>query len=170
MNRATTPVKSKPIPASHIALKMLKDLYLSEHRVKYPSMPEYARFAPQYNDRTANGLTKCVIDFIRLTGGQAERINCTGRYIDKSQSYIDVLGRTRTIGTGQWLPSTGQKGTADISAVIRGRAVKIEIKVGKDRQSEAQLVYQIEIERAGGVYLIARSFEEFYLWHQDFSK
>lgn len=166
MNRATTPVKSKPTPASHRALGELKDLYLLEHRVKYPSMPEYARFAPQYTDRTANGLTKCVIDFIRLTGGQAERINCTGRYIDKSQTYTDVVGHTRTIGTGQWLPSTGQKGTADISAVILGRAVKIEIKVGKDRQSEAQLEYQAAIENAGGIYLIVRSFEEFSLWYQ----
>jgi len=133
-------------------------------------MPEYARTTPSYSDKTANGLTKCIIDFIRITGGQAERINCTGRYIDKSQTFIDVLGRTRTIGTGQWLPSTGQKGTADISAVIRGRAVKIEIKVGKDRQSADQKKYQQAIEQAGGIYLIVRSFEEFYFWHQEFAR
>lgn len=164
MNMATVNVKPKPGPASHNALKELKELYLSAHRVKYPNMPEYALFAPQYNDRTANGLTKCIIDFIRLTGGQAERINCTGRYIDKSLTYTDVVGRTRTIGTGQWLPSTGMKGTADISAVIRGRAIKIEVKIGMDRQSEAQKTYQAAVERAGGVYLIVRSFEEFLRW------
>ena len=151
------------------ALSILKDRYLSAHRVKYPSMPEYARTAPRYSDKTANGLTKCVIDFIRLSGGQAERINATGQYIDQSQTYIDVLGRTRTIGTGQWLQSTGQKGTADISAVIRGRAVKIEIKVGKDRQSGDKRKYQEAIERAGGVYLIVRSFDEFFQWHQNFN-
>ena len=155
---------SKSEPAIQNSLKELKERYLAVHRIKYPSMPEYARFAPQYSDRTANGLTKCVIDYIRFMGGQAERINCTGRYIDKSQNYIDVIGRTRTIGTSQWLPSTGQKGTADISAVIQGRAVKIEVKIGKDRQSEAQKKYQEAIEGAGGAYLIVRSFEEFLAW------
>jgi len=147
-------------------LRELKDRYGSVDREKHPNLPEYARTTPQYTDRTANGLTKCVIDFIRFTGGQAERINSIGRYVDKSQTYTDVVGHTRTIGTGQWLPSTGQKGTADISAVIRGRAVKIEIKVGKDRQSEDQKKYQRTIESAGGVYLIVKSLEEFSFWYQ----
>ena len=130
-------------------------------------MPEYARTCKKYEDRTANGLTKCVIDFIRLSGYQAERINCTGRYIDNTHVFTDVVGRTRSIGSGQWLPSSGTKGTSDISAVIRGRAVKIEIKI-KDRQSEDQKKYQAEIERAGGVYLIVRSFSEFMEWFNTF--
>lgn len=163
MNRATATVRAKPETASHNALRELKDRYLSVHRTNYPNLPEYARTAPQYTDRTANGLTKCVIDLIRLTGGQAERINSTGRYVDKSQTYTDVVGRTRTIGTGQWLPSTGTKGTADISATIRGRSVKIEVKM-RDRQTEDQKRYQLAIEQAGGVYLIVRSFEEFLEW------
>lgn len=136
---------------------------MADHRRRYPSMPEAARTCKKYKDNTANGLTMCVIDWIRLNGFQAERINSTGRYIDNTQVFTDVVGRTRSIGTGQWLPSSGQKGTADISAVIKGRAVKIEIKM-KDRQSEDQKRYQQEIERAGGIYLIVRSFEEFYTW------
>jgi len=127
-------------------------------------MPEYARSGKKYRDNTANGLTQCVIDWIRLNGYQAERINCTGRYIDNSQVFTDVVGRTRSIGSGQWLPSSGTKGTADISAVIRGRAVKIEIKM-KDRQSEDQKRYQAEIERAGGVYLLIHSLTEFVQWY-----
>jgi hypothetical protein len=115
-------------------------------------------------DDTANGLTKCVVEFIRLTGGMAERINCTGRYVDRSQTFTDVIGRTRTIGSGQWLPTSGVKGTADISAVIEGRAVKVEIKI-RDRQSEDQKRYQEATERAGGVYLIVRSFAEFKTWY-----
>jgi len=155
--------KARPAYRKSDAVKELEALYLDDHRKRYPSMPEYARTCLKYEDRTANGLTKCVIDFVRLSGYQAERINCTGRYIDNTQVFTDVVGRTRSIGSTKWLPTSGQRGTADISAVIRGRAVKIEIKI-KDRQSEDQKRYQTDVEKAGGVYLIVRSFEEFYNW------
>ena len=35
----------------------------------------------RYRDDNANALTRCVIDFLNLSGHMAERINCTGRYI-----------------------------------------------------------------------------------------
>ena len=38
--------------------------------------------------------------------------------------------------------------------------MKIEVKFGSDRQSEHQKEYQKAIEAAGGVYLIARTFEQ----------
>ncbi len=60
------------------------------------------------------------------------------------------------------------KGTADISATINGRSVKIEIKM-KDKQSEVQREYQRRIEAAGGVYLIVRSFAEFMTWYNTFT-
>ncbi|MFZ2341152.1 MAG: hypothetical protein WAW07_15700 [Bacteroidales bacterium] len=159
--------KPRPAPRKSDAVKELERLYMDDHRRRYPSMPEYARTCKQYEDRTANGLTRCAIDYIRLTGGMAERVNCTGRYIDNSQVFEDVLGRKRSIGTGQWLPTSGMKGTADISAVIQGRAVKIEIKM-KDRQSEDQKKYQAAVEQAGGIYLIIRSFQGLYDWYQSF--
>jgi hypothetical protein len=145
------------------ALKELEKLYMADHHKRYPSMPEYARACKKYRDDSANSLTQCIIDWIRMNGFQAERINSTGRYVDKSKTFTDVCGTVRTIGRGQWLPSSGQRGTADVSAVIQGRAVKIEIKM-RDRQSEDQKRYQQQIESAGGTYLIIRSFEEFYTW------
>ena len=114
-------------------------------------------------------LTRCVIDFLNLSGHMAERINCTGRYMDRSQTFEDVTGKVRTIGTGQWIPTSGMKGTADISATINGRSVKIEIKM-KDKQSEVQREYQRRIEAAGGIYLIVRSFAEFMDWYNQFTK
>lgn len=44
--------------------------------------------------------------------------------------------------------------------------MKIEIKHGKDRQSEAQKRYQADIEMAGGIYYIAKTFDEFYQWYK----
>jgi hypothetical protein len=70
----------------------------------------------------------------------------------------------------QWIPSGSTKGSADISATIAGRSVKIEVKAGKDRQSEAQKKYQADIERSGGVYIIARTFGEFLWWYESFVK
>jgi hypothetical protein len=68
----------------------------------------------------------------------------------------------------QWTKGTGTAGSADISATIKGRSVKIEVKIGKDRQSEAQKKYQEMIERAGGVYIIAKNFDEFVEWYNNF--
>ena len=147
------------------AISILKEMYLSDSRLKYPSVPEYARVAPSYTDKTANGLTKCVVDFINLSGGQAERINCTGRVIDNRITSFDIFGNSQTIGQMQYIKTAGQRGTADISATIRGRSVKIEVKIGSDRQSEAQKEYQRKIERSGGIYVIAKDFKQFFEWY-----
>ena len=60
-----------------------------------------------------------------------------------------------------------QRGTADISCTIQGKSVKIEVKVGRDRQSEAQCKYQAQVEASGGVYYIAKDFESFYQWFNE---
>ena len=111
-------------------------------------------------------MTKCIIDFIRFNGGQAERINTMGVPVDTRQGVTDIMGHRRTIGSTQWRPSGGTTGSADISATIRGRSVKIEVKIGHDRQSDAQRDYQASVEQAGGVYYIAQNFTEFVSWYQ----
>ena len=78
----------------------------------------------------------------------------------------DVLGRSRVIGSVEWRPSGTTKGSADISAIIRGQSVKIEVKIGHDRQSDAQRDYQASVEQAGGMYYIARNFTDFIAWYQ----
>lgn len=113
----------------------------------------------------ANDITKAIIKFLRLSGHQAERINTMGRTIDNRKTVYDCLGHARQIGSTKYIPTTGTKGSADISATIQGRSVKIEVKAGRDRQSDAQKQYQADIERAGGVYIIAHSFDEFYEWY-----
>ncbi len=151
-------------------IQQLRSLYLEESRRKFPSLPEYARVAPKYCERTANGLQKMILDFLRFNGHQAERISVTGRYLDNSRIVTDVAGRMKRIGSGRWIPGSMQPGSADISATINGRSVKIEVKVGRDQQSQAQREYQRQIERAGGVYVITRNFDEFYQWFNTFVK
>ena len=147
------------------AIEQLKQLHLNYNSLKYPSVPDYARFKPKYTDKTANGLTKCIKDFIEFKGGQAERINNTGRQIDNRTSVTDVMGNVRTIGSVMWIKGTGKNGTADISATIQGRSVKIEVKIGRDKQSQTQKEYQQQVEKSGGLYFIAKDFESFLQWY-----
>lgn len=152
------------------AVKRLEAIANDEAREKFPEIPAEWLAPRKYSDKTANGLAKCIIDFIRLRGGQAERISNTGRIVDNRKTFKDVTGRSRTIGSTKWIPGAGTNGTADISATINGISVKVEVKIGRDRQSEAQKQYQRDIERAGGVYLIAKSFAEFERWFNEFQK
>jgi hypothetical protein len=69
---------------------------------------------------------------------------------------------------GSGLRDTGTPGSADISATIYGRSVKIEVKIGKDKQSVVQKQYQLMIEAAGGIYIISKTFDDFILWYDNF--
>lgn len=131
---------------AHIELMNMKQ----EHgRTKYPSVPDYARPKKTYKTTDANGLTKAIVEFIDLSGGWATRISVEGRYIES---------------LGKRIPSSVKKGTADIHAVYKGRHLSIEVKIGKDRQSDEQKTVQKSIEAAGGIYFIATTFEAFHQW------
>jgi hypothetical protein len=94
----------------------------------------------------SNGLTTFIINFLNWSGYRATRINTMGRQIN-----------------GKFIPSATRKGTADISATIKGRSVMIEIKVGKDKPRPEQLGEQQRERAAGGIYEFVHSPEEFFL-------
>jgi hypothetical protein len=149
-------------------LEKLKELKLNSSISDHPNVPRYAIALPKYTDATANGLTKCILDYLQLCNHQAERINTMGRPIDNRKQVTDVVGRTKTIGTMTWGKSTATKGSADISATILGRSVKIEVKIGADRQSEHQKIYQEAIEKSGGQYWIVKNFDDFHEKYENF--
>jgi hypothetical protein len=145
----------------------LKDLQILDWQIRCSKTQMPRAYVPKtvFRDDTANGLTKCITTHLNALGWQAERISNTGRYIDDSKIVTDVLGNRKKIGSGKYIPGSGTKGTSDISATIKGKSVKIEVKIGKDRQSDAQKEYQKKIESAGGIYFIATDFDmylEFY--------
>jgi hypothetical protein len=146
----------------------LNALMMEQLKQKFPNMPEAYIPKTDWTDNSANALTKCVIAWIQFNGGQAERISSQGQYREgaKIQVGSGIMAHTKQL-PGKWTPGQSTKGTADISATIRGRSVKIEIKQ-KDKQSEAQKQYQQAIERAGGVYIIVRDFDSFMVWYDKF--
>lgn len=140
-------------------LDQLKALYLENSKRKHPNFPDAYRVAPKYSDKTANGLTTCVVDFLNFSGHMASRINNTGLWrADESN-----------IKGGFYTPSTQMKGIADITSCINvkitgidiGISVWWEVKIGADTQSEAQRLFAERVRAAGGHYYIVKSFEQF---------
>ncbi len=151
------------------AVQDLEELALQDLKNRFPSNPYPPK--KKYKDNSTNGLTRCVLDFLNISGCQAERINSTGRRIDNTKTIQDCIGRSRQVGSVKWIKGAGRTGTADVHSVIKGRAVKIEVKckaTSDNYQSEEQKAYQKDIEAAGGVYVIARTFEQFHGWYQEF--
>lgn len=142
-------------------IKRLQELAFSEKQRQHPDIPIHVIPKPKYSDKNANELTKSIIDFIKLNGGYAVRINVQGQYRESKQPGITG---------GKWTKSTTAKGTADIHAIHNGLHLSIEIKIAKDSQSPDQKKTQEQVEKAGGVYFIARDFDTFYTFFEAIKK
>jgi hypothetical protein len=117
------------------------------------SLPVYPKVSK------SNGLTKMIIMYLTWTGQYGNRINTMGKLIDGT---INTESGAR-LRVKQWLPSTTKKGTADINCIIKGTPVAIEIKIGRDTQSDDQIKEQARFERAGGKYFIVKTPEDFFV-------
>lgn len=99
-----------------------------------------------YDDRTANGLTNFMLDFLRHYGYYGARINIGGIYMaDK----------------GKYRESGSTKGVADVIACVRGHFCQFEVKAGKDRPRPDQLEQKQLTEFAGGSYEFIHNATEF---------
>jgi hypothetical protein len=137
----------------------LIQMALENNREKHPSFPDAYRVTPKYTDKTANGLTKCIVDYLNYSGHMASRVNNMGTWrADKSN-----------INGGFYTPSNQIKGIADITSCVNvkitgipvGISVWWEVKIGKDVQSDAQKAFAERVEASGGHYYIVKTFEDF---------
>ena len=134
---------------------LLKRMKLDNLKQKAPGFFElsggYDMKVKPYRDTTANDLTNAIIDFIIFSGGDANRIN--------------TQGQLRKIkGEMKWTHGGTRRGTADIHAIYQGRAISIEIKIGKDKQSDQQTKEAERVTKAGGLYYVAKNMESFLEW------
>ena len=81
-----------------------------------------------------------------VRGGVGYRINNGATYDAKKRIYRAGVQR---------------KGIPDIIGIIDGRFIGIEVKIGKDRQSADQKEIEKEIVDVGGVYFIAKSYDDY---------
>lgn len=150
------------------AISSLGELHFLLWREQHPTIDIKYYAKRKYTDKTANGLTRCIIDLTQFMGYQAERVSSEGRIIGKKELITDCVGRQKVIGSVKRVYSNTTNGTADIAATICGRSVKIEVKIGADQQSEAQRKYQETVEVAGGIYLIVKDFSSYFNWLNQF--
>lgn len=145
-------------------------LYKEERKRKYPigyrDFPDMEPNMPKENH--ANGLTKLIMNFLTWKGGYANRINTQGQaHVHKIPRFNLHSGKIDTTDQIRYTKSTTKRGTPDINAIVAGKAVTIEVKVGKDKMSEAQLQQKATIEAAGGIYFVARDMTTFYNWYYE---
>jgi len=121
--------------------------HLKHTKERTPSVVADGHYSPPNMPKvnTANGLTLFICNYINWMGYRATRISTAGRVVGGKYVY----GQTR-------------RGTADIGATIQGKALQIEIKVGKDRASEFQLKEQAKERAAGGIYEFISTPEQFF--------
>lgn len=135
-----------------------KQRYNAAHKqwfsVKYPEAFASGFYSPPKMPQVAkaNGLTRFIVNFIDWSGYHANRISSAGRYVE---------------GKG-FISSTTKKGTADIDATIKGRSLKIEVKIGKDRASVDQLKIQAKVRQAGGCYEFISTPDQFFELYDKF--
>jgi hypothetical protein len=103
----------------------------------------------------ANSITKGIVNLLRSEGHSARRINTVGIWDEKNKCFRKGV----------------EAGTADIIGCLApdGKMIAIEVKFKKDTQRAAQKEYQAEVESAGGIYLIIKTYVEFLVWYRSFT-
>ncbi len=94
----------------------------------------------------ANDLTNEIIQHFRKLGGWAVRVNTSGFY-DPDKRF--------------WRRGVTDPGTPDVIAVLNGKFFGIEVKTGSDRLRPDQVQTKDLIQNARGVFIVARTLEQF---------
>ena len=140
-------VKKKPAKPRYQkpeSIRELERLHFEAKKVNHPDIPYLV--ATKFRDDGASDLTRCILVWLKLNGHFGGRVNTMGTYSQK---------------LGKYIRSGSRKGMADITAVINGKHVSIEIKTGRDKIRPDQLKVKSEVEAAGGVYIVASSYDNF---------
>ena len=75
----------------------------------------------------------------------------------------EILAYRRNVGamkTEHGFMRFGLPGMADIGSILNGKAIEIECKTTKGKQSPEQKNWQKAVERAKGIYILTRSVDD----------
>ena len=133
-------------------LRRYRDAHESWFKAEYPNTYKdghYTGMEPEQPDvGTANGLQTFIVNYLDWNGGYGNRINTMGRQIN-----------------GKWIKGSTKKGTGDVSGIVNGKAITFEVKIGRDKPSDKQLLQQSRIKRAGGEYFFVKTVQEFFEYY-----
>lgn len=133
------------------ALRILEALVDNENRKKYPSIPQHARKRAKFNDQSTNALTTAILEAFKVHGVFATRLDSKGTY---------------SAALGRFIPSRQRKGLPDVSAILGGRSIYVEVKCAatRDRIRPEQETTIADLRRSGADVYIAEDFEGFWGW------
>lgn len=147
--------KFQPVPtrngeelaiANPLGLTIIKRTVEEATSKRYANVPPHALPKAKINGTTANGITKAILQYLRAKGHYCSRIQSQGQW----QPHLK-----------RFTSSTVRRGIGDIMAIVNGRTVMIEVKAGKDRQSNWQKQTEADVKDSGGVYMLVRTLDEF---------
>lgn len=143
-------VRKKKKKSTYVKPESIKQLeidYKAWHysKSKYISVEDGVDF--KFSDKGTNELTKAIMAWFKCHGGFPQRVN-------SGATYDPRLGIFRK-GSGSTV------GAADVMATFGGKAIHVEVKYGRDSQRKEQKDFQKGVEAAGGVYLIAKTYDKF---------
>lgn len=114
--------------------------YLKLYDLKPSKLPVYARPKPKMKwGRYSNFLEDLIMLWAKTKGFMGSK--------------IDVKG---TFRNGQYHTTNATKGVSDVIILADGLFIGVEVKAGKDVQSDKQKDWQSKVEANKGVYLIAK--------------
>lgn len=132
--------------------------------VKYPKV------------NSANGLRRALCNFMEWEGHHLEPTNNMGRPIQKKIPKFNLLAGQVLYHHGpiEWQRGSGVIGSSDAKGHINHKShhyaipLYVEIKHGKDTQSDEQKEYEEKVNSSGGIYIIVTSISGFFLWYDNF--
>ncbi len=144
--------KPRPPYRKPEAVKQLEQLSYEADRLKYPNIRPEHLARRSFRDDTASGLTACIVKYASLNGSFASRLNNMGVY-----------------RKGKYTRPTSRRGLPDILITKGGQSIFVEVKVGRDKMSQHQEAVRNDQRKAGGLYMVASSFEQFKAWFDTLS-
>jgi hypothetical protein len=175
-----TPAQYANKPISKVATQAAYEWLWHLIRTRYPNgkegalLPPDSHFAKTRKNKKKNIfycselVENVIIYYYNLIDGyEVEKAPDKGRWIDKSYSYRDGLGRVITVNDGVFIKQKNVKvGTSDIKVTkfvppgLR-QIMWLEVKVGKDRQSDEQKAFEALCKERGERYRIVKSVDDF---------
>lgn len=108
----------------------------------------------------ANSLTDAIITYCSSLGCATARINVMG-------IFDQTIGKYRTSGSTKGVEDIDITMPVYVSTMKIGVKVAVEVKIGRDAQSEDQVFRQSKLTQTGAHYIIAKTFDTF---KQDFDR
>lgn len=129
-----------------MTVKEFSKLY-NEWRQEVSPIGKYAK-QHKFKDTTSGGLEDLIKAYFKYLGFKCWK--------------VDVSGTLRETRRGYRMTTTkADKGISDLFTIINGIYLAIEVKIGKDYQSSAQIKFETDVVKQGGHYIIVKSFADF---------